>query len=213
MNHRKKGAGEKRTLRVKWKSHLSFLLPEERGRKGSRGAIGPIHQVRGGRSAPCNMRLQWLWLACCVRANQYPFLRFPEAASKPKQLFLFNFHDSPRASYLPLIWACRHDLNVLSFSSRFARCTQIIVSFQMVWMGSFECVYFDYIPATFSELWLAFWQGSLKVMNKLCSSLDYRMFIQSFQILVMFLKCSQKNIIYTFMKLFSWIHGTLFIYS
>lgn len=91
MNDRKKGAGEKRKLRVKWKSHLSFLLPEERSRKGGRGAIGPIHQVRGGRSARCNMRLQWLWLARCVKANQYPFLRFLEAASKPKQLFLFNF--------------------------------------------------------------------------------------------------------------------------
>lgn len=151
MNHRKKDAGEKRKLSAKWKSHLSFLLPKERGRKGGRGATGPIHQVRGGRSARCNMWLQWLWLARCVRANQYPFLRFPEAASEPKQLFLFNFHDSPRASYLSLIWARRHDKNILSFSSRFAHCTRIIVSFQMAWMGAFECVYFDYMASVLAR--------------------------------------------------------------
>lgn len=152
MYHReKKGCWGKRMLRVKWKSHLSSLVPGERGWKGGWGAIGPIHQVRGGCSAQCYMRQQWLWLACCVRANQYPFLRFPEAASEPKQLFLFNFHDSPRASYLSLIWACRHDKNILSFSSRFAHCTKIIVSFQMAWMGAFECVYFDYMASVLAR--------------------------------------------------------------
>lgn len=55
-----------------------------------RAKQGRIHQVRAGRSAQCNIQLQWLWLACYVRANQYPFLWFPEAASEPEHLFLFN---------------------------------------------------------------------------------------------------------------------------
>lgn len=63
---------------------LFFCLKSEAGKAAGERLD---RSIRSGVDA----RLQWLWLARCVKANQYPFLRFLEAASKPKQLFLFNF--------------------------------------------------------------------------------------------------------------------------